>query len=112
MTKRDAAMRLLNVKYRILDEAAKLKANSKECKELAKDVVALEIGTRSLIQNWIKVTKNTLPPEGEEVLVLTRSQKGIRNIDKGYWIIDRFIHRGCAEVTHWMPLPELPEVGE
>lgn len=57
---------------------------------------------------WISAEEK-LPPEGEEVLVCTKSKNGVRNIDKGYWIIDRFIHRGNAKVTHWMPLPEPPK---
>lgn len=28
-------------------------------------------------------------------LVLTRSKNGVRNMDKGYWAIDHFVHRGC-----------------
>lgn len=56
------------------------------------------------VPRWIPVTEK-IPPDQEEVLVLTRSKNGVRNVDKGYWAIDRFIHRGCAEVTHWMPLP-------
>ena len=60
------------------------------------------------VQEWISV-KDRLPEDQEEVLVCTRSKNGIRNIDKGYMAIDRFIHRGCAEVTHWMPLPEPPK---
>lgn len=51
----------------------------------------------------------SIPEDQEEVLVCTRSKNGVRNIDKGYWSIDRWIHRGCAEVTHWMPLPPFPE---
>ena len=58
--------------------------------------------------NWISV-EDRLPDDQEEVLVCTRSKNGYRNIDKGYWSIDRFIHRGRAEVTHWMPLPEPPK---
>ena len=60
------------------------------------------------VQEWISV-EDELPEDQEEVLVCTRSKNGIRNIDKGYMAIDRFIHRGRAEVTHWMPLPKLPE---
>lgn len=60
------------------------------------------------VQEWISV-KDRLPEDQEEVLVYTRSKNGIRNIDKGYMAIDHFIHRGCAEVTHWMPLPEPPK---
>ena len=60
------------------------------------------------IQEWISV-KDRLPEDQEEVLVCTRSKNGVRNIDKGYMAIDRFIHRGRAEVTHWMPLPQPPK---
>ena len=48
------------------------------------------------------------PDDQVEVLVCTRSKNGTRNIDKGYWSIDHWIHRGRAEVTHWMPLPPFP----
>ena len=60
------------------------------------------------VQEWISVD-DRLPVDQEEVLVCTRSKNGIRNIDKGYMAIDRFIHRGRAEVTHWMPLPNPPK---
>lgn len=55
---------------------------------------------------WIS-PRRELPPDGEEVLVLTQSKKGIRNIDKGYWAIDHFIHRGTAQVIGWMRLPDM-----
>ena len=29
--------------------------------------------------------------------------------DEAVTIVENFIHRGRAEVTHWMPLPEPPE---
>lgn len=51
------------------------------------------------VPRWIPVTEK-IPPDQEEVLVLTRSKNGVRNVDKGYWAIDHFIHRGRAEVTH------------
>ena len=60
------------------------------------------------VQEWIPVN-DRLPEDQEEVLVCTRSKNGVRNIDKGYMAIDRFIHRGRAEVTHWMPLPPPPK---
>lgn len=55
---------------------------------------------------WIS-PKRELPPDGEEVLVLTQSKKGAINIDKGYWAIDHFIHRGTAQVIGWMRLPDM-----
>lgn len=64
---------------------------------------------KAKVPRWIPVEKK-IPPDQEEVLVLTRSKNGVRNVDKGYWAIDHFIHRGRAEVTHWMPLPETPEM--
>ncbi len=57
-------------------------------------------------EEWISPERE-IPPEGEEVLVLTQNKKGIRNIDKGYWVIDHFIHRGTAWVIGWMKLPEM-----
>lgn len=58
----------------------------------------------SEVPRWIPV-RERIPPDQEEVLLLTRSKNGVRNVDKGYWAIDHFIHRGRSEVTHWMPLP-------
>lgn len=66
-------------------------------------------GLEAKAPRWIPVTEE-IPTDQEEVLVLTRSKNGVRNVDKGYWAIDHFIHRGRAEVTHWMPLPGWPEV--
>ena len=60
------------------------------------------------IVDWISV-RDRLPEDQEEVLVCTLSKNGMRNIDKGYMAIDHFIHRGRAQVTHWMPLPEMPK---
>ena len=60
------------------------------------------------VQEWISVD-DELPEDQEEVLVLTQSKNGVRNVDKGYWAIDHFIHRGRSEVTHWMPMPHLPK---
>ena len=60
------------------------------------------------VQECISVA-DKIPPDQEEVLVLTQSKNGVRNVDKGYWAIDHFIHRGRSEVTHWMPMPEPPK---
>ena len=57
---------------------------------------------------WISV-RDRIPPDQDEVLVCTLAKNGVQNIDKGYWAIDHFIHRGRSQVTHWMPIPELPE---
>lgn len=63
---------------------------------------------KAQVPRWIPAA-DKIPPDQEEVLVLTQSKNGVRNVDKGYWAIDHFIHRGRSEVTHWMPLPERPK---
>lgn len=63
------------------------------------------------MSKWINARKQ-LPNDQEEVLVCTRSKNGMKNIDKGYYAIDRWIHCGHAEVIYWMPLPLFPEEGE
>ena len=79
----------------------------KPCK-LAENIADDLIANGVTVQEWISVA-DKIPPDQEEVLVLTQSKNGVRNVDKGYWAIDHFIHRGRSEVTHWMPMPELPE---
>ena len=61
-----------------------------------------------LSNQWISV-KDKLPETEEEVLVFTVSKTGNVNVDKGYLLNGRFVHRGSAVVTHWMPLPAPPE---
>ena len=61
-----------------------------------------------LRDQWFSV-KDKLPETEEEVLVLTVSKTGNVNVDKGYLLNGRFVHRGSAVVTHWMPLPEMTE---
>lgn len=86
----------------------KLKQNAADLiEEQAAKIKELE----EKVPRWIPVTEK-IPPDQEEVLVLTRSKNGVRNVDKGYWAIDHFIHRGRAEVTHWRPLPEAPKEDE
>ena len=84
-------------------EVAQLKA------ELEWKQKEIELAQRHA-QQWISVD-NRLPSVEEDVLVLTRSKSGSVNVDKGYFAadLDRFVHRGSAQVTHWMPLPELPK---
>lgn len=64
--------------------------------------------------DWISV-KVKLPENVNDVLLATKSKNGQRNIDKGFYLScaqkPRFVHRGVAEVTHWMPLPEPPKEG-
>lgn len=59
---------------------------------------------------WISVA-DRIPVEEEVVLVATKSKNGSMNIDKGYVLDGRWIHRGTAKVIFWQPLPELPKEG-
>lgn len=85
------------------------KMPSESCKERATqnaNILAKEFLKQIKKAEWI-LPREELPPDGEEVLVLTQSKKGVRNIDKGYWAIDHFIHRGTAQVIGWMRLPDM-----
>lgn len=57
---------------------------------------------------WISV-HDKLPEDQRGSFGVYKVKNGVRNIDKGYLSIDHFIHRGRAQVTHWMPLPAFPE---
>lgn len=66
------------------------------------------LSEKAIDSDWISV-KDELPPTEDPVLVCTQSKNGCQNTDKGYFADGRWVRRGCARVTHWMPLPELPE---
>lgn len=57
---------------------------------------------------WYSV-RDGMPDKDKDVLVACRSKNGVYNIDKGYYNGERMVHRGSAEVTHWMPLPKAPK---
>ncbi len=84
-------------------EVAQLKA---ELEWKQKEIVLAQRHARQ----WISVA-DRLPSVEEDVLVLTKSKSGSVNVDKGYFAADlgRFVHRGSAKITHWMPLPEPPK---
>ena len=90
-------------RYRVVCDSCG--ASTRECETEQEAVSAWDM---RIDGRWTDVRK-LLPIDQEEVLVCTLSKNGIRNIDKGYWAIDRFIHRGRALVTHWQPLPEPPK---
>ena len=63
------------------------------------------------MNEWIKTT-DRLPEDDRHVLCLTRTKKGLWNVVIGYYM-DGFWRVGMnSNVTHWMPLPEPPEVIE
>ena len=93
-------MNIMDVREKLVELLAPTSLNFEEATYLADYLVKNGV----TVQEWISVN-DRLPEDQEEVLVCTRSKNGVRNIDKGYMAIDRFIHRGRAEVTHWMPIP-------
>ena len=99
---------MMNVREKLVDLIIDAKRTDPETGSFTEYLADHLISNGVTVQEWISV-EDELPEDQEEVLVSTRSKNGIRNIDKGYMAIDRFIHRGCAEVTHWMPLPKPPK---
>lgn len=63
-----------------------------------------------LLHPWIPVDQ-MLPPDDMRVLCLTRTKKGTYNAIVGYHADDRWCCGMNSNVTHWMPVPELPEEG-
>ena len=59
---------------------------------------------------WISVEER-LPEHEDRVLVACRTKKGAQSINLAYYS-DGFWHGqgSMSGVTHWMPLPDLPEV--
>jgi hypothetical protein len=69
---------------------------------------------------WIDVTKS-LPKVGTDVLVLVKKESkklkpakmqvrvGHRLSERDIWIIGDDFGFNFGKVTHWMPLPELPQ---
>lgn len=90
-------------RYRVVCESCG--ASTREC-ETEEDAIA--VWNMRAAGHWIDARKMQ-PIDQEEVLVSTLAKNGVRNIDKGYWAIDHFIHRGRSQVTHWQPLPEPPK---
>lgn len=62
------------------------------------------------MDNWISVEER-LPEHEDRVLVACRTKKGAQSINLAYYS-DGFWHGqgSMSGVTHWMPLPDLPEV--
>lgn len=57
---------------------------------------------------WISV-EDRLPEDDQDVLICVRGQ----TIDTGYYYHEYWVAYACmsSDVTHWMPLPELPDKG-
>ncbi len=59
--------------------------------------------------SWISVTDRT-PEDDEIVLVVCKAKNGNRSVNRAFY--DGAFWHGSgsmAGVTHWMPLPDLPE---
>ena len=61
--------------------------------------------------NWINC-KDRLPENDDHVLACTRNKKGQANIVNAYYChqLGTWAAGMNSNVTHWMPLPEPPEV--
>ena len=71
-------------------------------------------GARLMATTWIPISKG-LPQEGVEVVALYHdgpeviASTGVLDPD-GRWILSAGSGYDDDEVTHWLPLPEIPEV--
>ena len=83
--------------------------NMKRCAICGKELDSGLVVHPECVPKW--TAADNPPLDDAEVFICTRSKNGNRNIDKGYYLAEdgRWVHRGTAEVTHWMPLPSLPE---
>ena len=82
------------------------------CRENLMTQAALALKELRKIQSgrkWIDV-REQVPAEGEMVLVCCKSKAGYRSINRAYQMQGFWHGSGSmAGVTHWMPLPDLPE---
>lgn len=77
----------------------------KVAKLATEDVIEL-VDTLDAVREWIPVAAE-LPEEGQMVLVTTKTQKGIKSINRAYQSGGFWHGSGSmAHVTAWMPLPE------
>ena len=58
------------------------------------------------VGKWIPIASGRLPEKFQECIVLDKNKR-VHN-----WIHDDVLLPIFAQYTHWMPLPELPEVTE
>lgn len=97
----------------------------KELKELHSDLLRYAAGSDSIVPGayaealdaaietldrirWISV-KDILPENDNYVLCCTETKKGTKNVIIGYYMDGAWRCGMNSNVTHWMPLPELPE---
>ena len=63
-----------------------------------------------MASEWIPVSER-LPDDGQSVIVFWRKYKEVGEAvfgkEEGWFSTDR---DGCHDVSHWMPMPEPPEV--
>ena len=71
----------------------------------AEDVADIYVGYK-----WVP-TAERLPEEDRRVLVACRTKKGVQSVNLAYFWNGCWHGQGSmAGVTHWMPLPDAPEV--
>ena len=61
------------------------------------------------MEKWISVDER-LPEDDQRVLVVCRTKKGVQSVNLAYYWNGAWHGQGSmAGVTHWMPLPPVPE---
>ena len=94
-------------------------------KELSSDLLRYAAGSDSIVpgayeealdaaiktldrMTWISV-KDRLPENDNHVLCCTETKKGMKNVIIGYYMNGAWRCGMNSNVTHWMPMPELPK---
>ncbi len=69
--------------------------------------IIVELIRKGEQRDWIPVTPETLPDDGQQVLIYSALTKKVGVSD----VISELVKypNGYFTVTHWMPLPALPE---
>lgn len=63
---------------------------------------------KPMVEHWIS-SEDRVPETEEYVLCCTRTKAGQKSVVRGYYADGRWCCGMNSNVTHWMPLPEVPE---
>ena len=102
----------------LLDNGVTVQEDCKDCAEATQNCIVKlqeQISELRSVQEWISV-KDRLPEVGGYVVCIakrnpfSRFMPMVARIEKNGWV-NPMTEQYISEVTHWMPMPELPKGG-
>ena len=75
------------------------------------EIQSLQARIQELEGGWIPVSER-LPENNDRVLCTMVAEDSVEFVDTSWHDGDDWWEVGLCEVTHWMPLPEPPEVND